>query len=422
MNHANFNTLLLGQIEQTLGKTPNLSAEFQNLLAQVSTSYQQFESKIALRTDQLIASTSHAYSFLDSLNMGFIMCDVNPEVVLTNASMKRMLATKVGSEQADHTEWRLEKIDKVFQPAIDLKSLVSKSLNNNQVVECKAVDFGQHVLRLFIAPMINKVSQGTKQKIGVVVLVEDITEQKVLERSKEEFLSVASHELRTPLTAIRGNAALIKRYYANKVADQDMTEMIDDIHTSSIRLINIVNDFLDVSALEQHKIIMKPETVKLDNLTDEVVRELEHLCQAKGVTLVRAEDMTNLPAVKADRQRIKQVLYNLIGNAVKYTEHGSITVNAQADGRFVYTTVTDSGRGMSEESQRLLFRKFQQAGGSLLTRDTTKGTGLGLYISKLIVESSGGTIGLVSSALSKGSVFRFSLPRADSGSAEQNQR
>ncbi|HEY6736148.1 MAG TPA: ATP-binding protein, partial [Candidatus Saccharimonadia bacterium] len=110
--------------------------------------------------------------------------------------------------------------------------------------------------------------------------------------------------------------------------------------------------------------------------------------------------------------RVKQVLYNLVGNAVKFTEHGGITLAGRADDALVHLSVSDTGRGMSATDQQLLFHKFQQAGSSLLTRDTPKGTGLGLYISKLIVERLGGTIALEHSAVGKGSSFVFSLPRA----------
>ena len=421
MQESNYNKLLLDQIQKTLGVGTNIPASFQTLLQQINDSYnqfdndrKQFEEKVTQRTNQLIASTSSAYSFLDSLNMGFVMCDVNPEIVLTNLSMKHILATRTGGDvtNAADTEWRLKTVDAILRPAIELKNLVSQSLATNKPIECKEVNFGRRVLRIFIAPMVNEVNQGNKQQIGVVMLVQDITEQKVLERSKDDFLSIASHELRTPLTAIRGNTALIKKYYGASLVDKDMAEMIDDIHDSSVRLISIVNDFLDVSALEQGKIMMHPETFALSEVVDEVVHELKQLCDDKHVSLVSDPGMSSTPTVIADRQRIKQVIYNLVGNAVKFTDKGSITISMKVDEHFVYTFVTDTGRGMSSESHSLLFRKFQQAGSSLMTRDTTKGTGLGLYISKLIVELSGGKIGLVSSEPGKGSTFSFSLPKA----------
>jgi signal transduction histidine kinase len=141
------------------------------------------------------------------------------------------------------------------------------------------------------------------------------------------------------------------------------------------------------------------------------VRELHTLSDAKNIEMVIDQSIASAPSVTADKQRIKQVIYNLIGNAVKFTESGSITISTRTEEDLVYTVVTDTGRGMSAENQQLLFRKFQQAENSLLTRDSTKGTGLGLFISKLIIEQSGGTIGLQTSELGKGSAFSFCLPR-----------
>jgi len=121
-------------------------------------------------------------------------------------------------------EWTIDSIDTLMQPTIHLKDLVLKSLETGQVLESKETNFGKRVLHVFIAPMINDQTNGEKQKIGVVILIEDITEQKVLERSKDEFLSIASHELRTPLTAIRGNASLIKKYYGDQLPNTDIIE------------------------------------------------------------------------------------------------------------------------------------------------------------------------------------------------------
>jgi signal transduction histidine kinase len=259
--------------------------------------------------------------------------------------------------------------------------------------------------------MVNELSSGEKQQIGAVLLVEDVTEQKVLDRSKDDFLSMASHELRTPLTAIRGNASLIKKYYGARLPDKDTLEMIDDIHESSVRLIDIVNDFLDASALQQGKMQMNPEVFVVEEIIISAVRELHALAETKHLAIVVDPSVSSAPSVKADKERIKQVIYNLIGNAVKFTAAGSVTIRVHSDDKFVYTSVTDTGKGISPENQQLLFRKFQQAGSNMLTRDNTKGTGLGLYISKLIVERSGGTIGLESSEQGKGSTFTFSLPR-----------
>ena len=107
------------------------------------------------------------------------------------------------------------------------------------------------------------------------------------------------------------------------------------------------------------------------------------------------------------------MLINLINNALAYTEKGSITLSLEAAEKNVYITITDTGKGIAPENQTLLFRKFKQASSAILSRENTKGTGLGLYISKLLVEQMDGTIELVESVLGKGSTFRFSLPLSD---------
>lgn len=379
----------------------------------------ELEQKVKLRTDQLMASTSRSYSFLDSLNMGLIMCDVNPEVVLTNAPLQALLTAKTTAStdllppQNSTSQWDLATIDNLLRPELELKKQVLASLTNNQPIECNDISVGARVSRWFIAPMLNESSDGKQVPIGAIILVEDITDQKNLERSKDEFLSIASHELRTPLTVIRGNSAMINKYYAKNISEPDVTAMVNDIHESSIRLIGIVNDFLDVSALEQGKIKITPEDFSIIDVVNDVGHELQQLCESKGIRFVVEQSVTALPSIHADKQRIKQVIYNLVGNATKFTEQGAISIAGQFDDKSVTVYVTDTGRGMSPESQKLLFKKFQQAGSSILTRDTTKGTGLGLYISKLIVELSGGSIHLERSDVGQGSTFAFSLPRSD---------
>jgi signal transduction histidine kinase len=408
----NYHAKLLSQLTQTLGSAPNITPQLGNLLHLVSEAYteqevleQQLRSEVNLRTEQLIGSTSRAYSFLDSLHMGFIMCDVNGGVVLANDVVRQLIAGVVATD----AYLTLTVLDSVFRPALELQKLVVHCLDSGQPIEAATVNVADKVLQLSIAPMTNEVD-GEKQQLGAVILIDDITEQKVLERSKDEFLSIASHELRTPLTAIRGNAALIQKHFKDRLSPEEVLDMVGEIHSSTIRLIEIVNDFLDASALEQGKMTIEPTEFNLSEVIDEVSSELQTLCAAKELQLVVEPSTPHSLTVFADRQRTKQVLINLVGNAVKFTEHGSITISARRQEKFVDVFVTDTGRGMSAESQHLLFRKFQQAGSSLLTRDTTKGTGLGLYISKQILEQSGGKIWLEQSAPDQGSTFAFSLP------------
>jgi signal transduction histidine kinase len=421
MQPSDYNPLLAQQIAQTLGTISGLTEHEQTFFQEISDSYNDFmaeqakdKATIAQRTEQLIASTSRAYSFLDSINKGFMMCDTSGEVVLTNDSLRAIIAAKTleTSNIEPLRDLSIKAINSLFEPDVALQDLITQCLRTALPIERDEVPFGSLMLRVYLAPLTGQSADKILQLLGVVILVEDITEQKVLERSKDEFLSIASHELRTPLTAIRGNASLMKKYYADTIATTEMTEMIDDIHESAIRLIGIVNDFLDVAAIEQGKMNIQPATFQVQEVIADVIRELEHLCSDKGIVLQTDDSVADVPTVFADKARIKQVIINLIGNAIKFTDQGSITVSTRSDDSFVHIIVTDTGRGMNEANQKLLFHKFQQAGSSILTRDTTKGTGLGLYISKLIVELSGGTIGLQSSVENEGSAFAFSVPIA----------
>jgi signal transduction histidine kinase len=195
--------------------------------------------------------------------------------------------------------------------------------------------------------------------------------------------------------------------------DPQLKEMIHDIHESSIRLIELVNDFLDTSRLEQGKIDFKIAPFEMETVIEECLKEYQTTGSEKKLYLNYVRPDKKLPLVSADRNRTKQVIINLIGNALKFTEVGGVTIETIVEGNFIQTAIKDTGRGMSPQNQQLLFRKFQQAGNSIFTRDSTKGTGLGLYISKLIISGLKGSIGLLNSEEGKGSTFAFTLPLAE---------
>ncbi|HET9098221.1 MAG TPA: PAS domain-containing sensor histidine kinase [Candidatus Saccharimonadales bacterium] len=419
MVEAELNRLLIKQLQEAGLAINDLDEPLKSLLEKVSRSYSTFDAyqlhmadEVNHRTQQLIQSTSKAYSFLDSINRGFIMCDTSGEIVLTNNSLRKLLSSITDNEKEANDSLSLGYLASLFHPDLDIKSSIHDCLKDGTVYERDNVVLGRAILHLFIAPLTGGGGLVSKAEdvSGVVILIEDVTEQKLLDRSKDEFLSIAAHELRTPLTAIRGNASLIKKYYGDKIEDPQMAEMLDDIHASCIRLIEIVNDFLDVSAIEQNKIKMQPESFTVGTLISEVCREMDEMAKAKGLELKIVEPQTDTPQIYADRRRIKQVIINLIGNALKFTDHGFVTISWTHDDQSLYVDVADTGKGMDIENQKLLFRKFQQASDSLLTRDATQGTGLGLYISKNLIELAGGSISLKNSIPGQGSTFRFSLP------------
>jgi len=229
-------------------------------------------------------------------------------------------------------------------------------------------------------------------------------------RLKTEFVSMVSHELRIPLTSIQGYAELLLE---DKQIAGEERESLTIVKKNADRLLGLINDLLDLSRMEAGKIDLQRTSLDLARVIREVADSLRPLIEAKQQRL-RLDLGEALPAVWADADRVAQILTNLISNAHKYTLlEGSITVAARRDDGFVRVDVSDTGIGLSPEDQAQLFTKFfrahdrsPQAGG---------GTGLGLVITRLLVELHGGRI-TVSSAPGQGSTFTFFLPALE-GSA-----
>lgn len=364
------------------------------------------EQEVVERTRQLHEEQAKLWASIDSLNLGFALADSNGSLVIQNKVLAPVfgLTGQVAS---------LQQLQKQLTD-VDLTNSSKYVRDNGRSITVKEAGLGAKSLRIFIGPVgVNE--ESTSHVIGTVLLVEDITEVKVMERSKDEFFSIASHELRTPLTTIKGNSSMILEYYKEILKDEDLKQMIRDMHSSSVRLIEIVDDFLDMTRLEQGKVSFVYEPIPVAHLVDEVVKETKASLDDKKLNLkIDKNQLENLPPVWADIKRLKLVLHHLISNATNYTEKGGIVIDAQLVPKkdFVKIIVTDTGRGMKPEAQQLLFRKFQQAGDSLLTRDTTRGTGIGLYISRMVMENMSGKIVLEKSALGKGSAFSLTVPVA----------
>ena len=340
---------------------------------------------------------------IQSLSLGFIITGKDGGVVIANSQALNIL----GVEKKEEC---LATLSEALKGKLDLIPYCKSCSLSTKALEFKDIEFAEKYLRIFISPI--QMTEDKRECLGLAILIEDITEAKILQRSKDEFFSIASHELRTPLTAIRGNTSMILEYFADKIKDQELREMIDDIHGSSERLIGIVNDFLDMSRLEQGKVEFKKEEIDIVPLAKNVIEEVRVTGSEHGVSMDVAAPEVPLPKIIGDSDKIKEVFLNLIGNGIKFTEKGSIIIGFSQKDNYLEISVKDSGRGIPRENQNLLFRKFQQAGSSLYTRDTTKGTGLGLYISKLMIEGMGGKIWLAESEEGKGSTFAFSLPIA----------
>jgi signal transduction histidine kinase/DNA-binding response OmpR family regulator len=237
--------------------------------------------------------------------------------------------------------------------------------------------------------------------------------------TKSSFLSTVSHELRTPLTSVLGFAKIIRRRLEERLfplipegdrkvlqAKQQVVENLGVVVSEGERLTKLIDDVLDLAKIEAGKFTWNLTNVSMADVIERATSATSSLFDAKRLTLIRDVE-SDLPVINGDQDRLIQVVINLISNAVKFTERGSVTCAAhKKDGELV-VSVTDSGIGIAPADQAKVFEKFKQVGDTLT--DKPKGTGLGLPICKEIVEFHGGRI-WVESAPGKGSTFSFTLP------------
>lgn len=232
-------------------------------------------------------------------------------------------------------------------------------------------------------------------------------ELKRLDEIKSEFVSIASHELRTPLASIKNAVQLILRGKTGEI-NENQARFLQMAERNIDRLTNLLNDLLDISRIESGKVLMNFEELSLKGTIEFSLSSFKVQADAKSITL-GMDVPEDIPNVYGDREKLEQILTNLIGNAIKFTpDGGSISVSARRfNEKMVVISVKDTGVGIPEDELDKVFEKFHQVEGSL-TR-TVQGTGLGLAITKGLVEASHGNI-WVESELGKGSTFTFTLP------------
>lgn len=370
------------------------------------------ETRIAI--DNLKEEHIRLQSSLNSINIGFIITDNIGEIVMANFAAKQMFCapnpstTKfLPNPKLVNLKCSIDDIAKALEDSLDIKTEIKRCLEGSKPFEFKDIQYKNMFLRIRITPIILIEENQKLNFIGAAILAEDTTEAKILDRARQDFFSIASHELKTPLAVIKGNAEIIK-ITLGKNLNKKLEQMIDDINQSSIKLIEIVDDFLDLSRFEQGKLQFKKTSLDLSRIITDVVLGLSDMAKEKKL-YIKIENKTSLKII-ADETRVKQVLINLLGNAIKYTEKGGITVTCSNTNSIAKIFIKDTGNGISVQNQRLIFRKFQLAEEEPLTRNTSRSTGVGLYISKLLVEGMGGQIQLEKSIIGKGSTFSFTVP------------
>ena len=251
--------------------------------------------------------------------------------------------------------------------------------------------------------LIRATHQEIKRREEIEKLYEEL---KKIDIAKSEFISIASHQLRTPLSAIKGYLSMILEGSYGKLPEK-VKKPMENVFVSNERLIKLVNDILSVSKIEAGEMEMNWEKEDLRETIKEVISELSIKAKEKNLYL-NFEEPKEFPKILLDREKIRQVILNLVDNAIRYTQKGGVTVKLQIVNGRLQIVVSDTGEGLTKEEKEKLFERFSRGTAGL--RFWTQGAGLGLYIARKFVEMHKGKIWAESEGRGKGSTFYVELP------------
>ncbi len=383
--------------------------------------------------EKLAQSQQRLYQFLEGLPVGVLVVNAEKQIVFSNQKLQQILGQSINTEididyfPQSHNMY-LAETDKIYpmkgfplKRALKGKTIKVDNLEvrySNQIIPCEVLG----------TPIFNH----QKEVIYATVVFQDITQRKLVEKErqnftaqlkqknielerldqiKDEFLANTSHELRTPLNGMIGLAESMLDGAAGRLTEVQRKNL-SMIGQSGHRLATLVNDILDFSKLRHNTIELQLKPVGLREITEVVLNLVQPLTGHKPIQLINTIS-DDLPLVNADENRLQQILYNLIGNGIKFTEKGTITVSASVsttNNQLINIKVSDTGIGIPADKLDRIFESFEQADGS--TAREYGGTGLGLAVTQQLVNLHGSEI-RVESTVGVGSDFIFTLPKSE---------
>ncbi|MEN9229301.1 MAG: response regulator [Thermostichus sp. DG02_5_bins_236] len=417
-------------IQRLKGYTERLQESNRTLEQRV----EQRTAQLAQAVDELQDTLAYLDALIENIADGLLVTDPNGLVLRVNPALLNLFGLSPNGGSLPGLP-----VAQVFDA--DVVALAERSLLDPTKPVAAELKLGNQRVGKAVAAAIQRTQAGIPTNLGCVMLIRDITSEKHIDQMKTDFISTVSHELRTPLTSVLGFAKLIQKRLeevifpalapepasdpaAERKLQRAVSQVSDNlgiILSEGERLTALINDVLDVAKMEAGQIEWHMQPLALEGILERAMVAMTPLAEQKGLPLLKEID-PELPKIYGDPDRLVQVLINLLSNALKFTEQGSITCRARAlpadatgQNQQVEIAIIDTGIGIAAPDQARIFEKFKQAGDTLT--DRPQGTGLGLPISKQIVEHHGGKI-WVESTLGQGSCFLLTLPCwTDSGSA-----
>lgn len=399
--------IALGELGQTTElKLPGIFSSIASNLDKAGNKMQELVSRTQTETEVISAEANRLRMILNSIKDGVLAVDSNKHIILFNKAASDI--TGLNTEQVagrhlnDVVPLQKNKhlvVSEWFDECIDT-DMQQNNWDNVTFKTNEGENLSLDVEALYI---------GTDPNgVRMLITFHNRTEEQQIEDMKVDFVALAAHELRTPVTIINGYLEILDQEVGPQL-DPEHKEHIRKLEVSASQLSGSINNILHVSRIEHGELNINPEVSSWPEVVKPVVDELRNKARSQNKKLVLNIEK-NLPQVSVDKVSINEVITNLIDNAIKYSHRGQqITVNVYRGENTVITEVVDQGVGMPENTISKLFTKFYR---SHRTKTSHRGTGLGLYMSKSIIEAHGGRI-WVESVEDRGSTFGFELPQVD---------
>lgn len=351
---------------------------------------------------RLVVRHKDSMAVITSLSDGLVVVDASNRVLYFNPKASEYLGVdpdKVRGRQVTDEMTTTAGGRNLFRVLFYGDEKGRKGLKNEVMIE----EPEQRILQVTTTP----VRDARDCLVGFMNVLHDVTEDRVLDHIKSEFITILSHQLRTPLSGMRWALDIIKKERKAELSDE-MMKLIDEVARKNDQMVTIVEGLILASEIQRGELSYRVSEARAEELIDELLEEMKSDFVEKGLTLVWKMPAEPLPSVSIDKVKMKLAFQNVIKNAVKYTPHGgSVMVTCWEENERIKIAVADTGIGIPREQQRRLFTKFFWAKNVIMHQH--EGSGLGLYITKSITDRHGGDIS-VKSEVGKGSIFTFTLP------------
>ena len=345
-----------------------------------------------------------SFDFIGSFPDTLIITDLNQQIISANQVAQKTF------------EFNLSKIKKqplitIFEKQESTQQQIKTILESLNQTPLKSI---QREIRVFRSQSkdttyslsISPVKNLRKKHIGYLLIFRNISHEKELVELRENFLRTVSHELRSPLTSIMGFISLIAQETLGPVSIQQK-EYLHIALNESVNLKNLINDLLDLSKIEAGKLAIQNQKINVQKLLNDLLKSYASIAHIKNIEFSTPFDNSNL-FINTDEEKLRRILINLISNAIKFTEKGSVTLHCQETYKHITFTVKDTGIGLLDSEKESIFEKFKQLDASVERK--YEGIGLGLSIVKELVEMLGGKIHIKSTG-KQGSSFSITLPK-----------